>query len=166
MDDPPGTSPLRHLHEVSLLTRRGDVWTSRRLWVVAVAERAYVRSAFGTRAAWYRRVLRDPRARVVAGDLVLDVGFLPVRDELVVAEVSLAYWEKYGRGWPGPTATMTAPEAAGTTMQLVGGSPAHVGDDHRGEATAPPGSVRSPDGGAAGAPATGRDVPGHQEETQ
>ena len=119
MVGPPGISLLTHVHEVSLLTRRGDVWTSRRVWVVAVGERAYVRSAFGTRAAWYRRVLLDPRARVVAGDLVLDVGFLPVRDALTVAEVSVAYWEKYGLGWPGPTATMTAPEAAGTTMQIV-----------------------------------------------
>ncbi|MCI2239441.1 DUF2255 family protein [Paenibacillus sp. TRM 82003] len=120
MVDPPGTLLLPHLHEVSLLTRRGDVWTSRRIWVVAVEDRAYVRSALGSRAAWYRRVLLDPRARVVAGDLSLDVAFLPVRDALTVAEVSLAYWEKYGPGWPGPTATMTAPEAASTTMQIVG----------------------------------------------
>ncbi|WP_459644517.1 DUF2255 family protein [Kineococcus sp. NUM-3379] len=151
---------------MSLLTRRGDVWTSRQVWVVTVAGWAYVRSAFGTRAVWYRRVLTDPHARVVAGDLIFDVGFVPVRDALTVAEVSVAYWEKYGLGWPGPTAGMTAPEAACTTMRLVGGPAAHVGDDHRGEATASTGIVRIPDGGAAGVPATGRDVPRHQEEFQ
>ena len=120
MVDPPDTLLLPHLHDVSLLTLRGDVWTSRRVWVVAVAGRAYVRSAFGSRAAWYRRVLLDPRVRVIAGDLTLDVELLPVRDELTVAEVSLAYWQKYGPAWPGPTATMTGPEAAGTTMRLAG----------------------------------------------
>ena len=133
--DPHDASPLAPLlarpQEVTLLTRRGEAWTGRRVWVVAVEGQAYVRSASGARGAWYRRALTDPRVQVVCGDLALDVLLQPVPDPLEVAEVSLAYWRVYGPAWPGPTALMTSPEAAGTTSRLL----ARAGDGHRGETT-------------------------------
>ena len=135
MLDPHHVSPLAPLlsqpQEVTLLTRRDEAWTGRRVWVVAVEEQAYIRSAFGPRGAWYRRALTNPRVQVVSGDLTLDVLLQPVPDPLEVAEVSLAYWRVYGPAWPGPTELMTSPEAAGTTLRLL----AHVGDNHRGETT-------------------------------
>ncbi|WP_435282019.1 DUF2255 family protein [Streptomyces koelreuteriae] len=94
-------------------------WSARTLWVVVVDGEAYVRSAFGRRGAWYRRVLRHAETEVAVGGVRLPVRLLPVGDPELVRRVSDAYRDKYGLVWPGPVESMNGPEAAATTMRLA-----------------------------------------------
>lgn len=80
---------------------------------------AYVRSAFGRRSAWYRRVLRHADTAVVVDGVRVSVCLQPVDDIGLVQRVSGAYWAKYGLSWPGPVESMNGHEAAATTMRLT-----------------------------------------------
>ncbi|MCK8678426.1 DUF2255 family protein [Streptomyces lichenis] len=108
--------------EIVLWVRQGaGGWSARTVWVVAVGVEAYVRSAFGRRSAWYRRILRDAETEVeveVAG-VRGSVTLRAVDDPELVRRVSCAYRVKYGLSWPGPVESMNAYEAAATTMRLV-----------------------------------------------
>ncbi|AZM87208.1 MULTISPECIES: DUF2255 family protein [Streptomyces] len=106
--------------EIILWTRHADGrWSARTLWMVRVDERAYVRSAFGRRSAWYRRVLGRADARIEAASGRLPVVLRPVSDAGLVQRVSDAYRAKYGLCWPGPVASVNGPEAAATTLWLT-----------------------------------------------
>ncbi|MEU2718214.1 DUF2255 family protein [Streptomyces sp. NPDC007205] len=106
--------------EIVLWVRHADGrWSARTVWVVVLDGEAYVRSAFGRRSAWYRRVLGHADTEVkVAGDR-LSVTLQPVDDPELVQRVSGAYRAKYGLNWPGPVESMNGPEAAATTMRLT-----------------------------------------------
>ncbi|WP_432074985.1 DUF2255 family protein, partial [Streptomyces wuyuanensis] len=80
---------------------------------------AYVRSAFGRRSAWYRRVLRHAEVEVEVAGTRLTASLRPAEDPELVRRVSDAYRAKYGLNWPGPVESMNAPEAAATTMRLT-----------------------------------------------
>ncbi|MFC9125720.1 DUF2255 family protein [Streptomyces sp. NPDC057099] len=94
-------------------------WSSRPVWVVVLDGKAYVRSAFGRRGAWYRRVLRHADMEVEAAGARLPVALQPADDPELVQRVSDAYRAKYGLSWPGPVESMNGPEAAATTMRLT-----------------------------------------------
>ncbi|WP_329191678.1 MULTISPECIES: DUF2255 family protein [unclassified Streptomyces] len=98
----------------------GGRWSGRTVWVVVVDGEAYVRSAFGRRSAWYRRVLRraDTEVEVVAG-VRLGVVLRPVAEPALVERVSAAYRAKYGLYWPGPVESMNGEEAAAATLRLT-----------------------------------------------
>ncbi|WP_331728118.1 DUF2255 family protein [Streptomyces sp. NBC_00158] len=111
---------LDHM-EIGLWVRDGGGrWSRRTVWVVVVDGEAYVRSAFGRRSAWYRRVLRraDTEVEVEAG---VRVGVVPrpVADAALVERVSAGYRAKYGLHWPGPVESMNGEEAAATTLWLA-----------------------------------------------
>ncbi|MFD5428499.1 DUF2255 family protein [Streptomyces sp. NPDC127084] len=94
-------------------------WSARTVWVVVLDGEAYVRSAFGPRSAWYRRVLRHADAEVEVAGQRLPVSLQPVRDPELVQRVSDAYRAKYGLTWPGPVESMNGHEAAATTLRLT-----------------------------------------------
>ncbi|MEU9715058.1 DUF2255 family protein [Streptomyces sp. NPDC047976] len=106
--------------EIVLWTRHEDGrWSARPLWMVLVDGRAYVRSAFGRRSAWYRRVLGRADVRIETASGRLPVALRPVGDSGLVRRVSEAYRAKYGLCWPGPVASVNGPEAAATTLCLT-----------------------------------------------
>ncbi|WP_051854514.1 DUF2255 family protein [Streptomyces sp. NRRL B-1347] len=107
--------------EIVLWVRHADGrWSGRAVWVVGVDGKAYVRSAFGRRSAWYRRVLRGAETEVgaEAGGARVSVALEAVDDPELVRRVSGAYRAKYGLSWPGPVESMNGPGAAATTMRL------------------------------------------------
>lgn len=106
--------------EIVLWVRDGSRrWSRRTVWVVVLDGEAYIRSAFGRRGAWYRRVLlrADTEVESVAG-VRLAVVLRPVADPTLVERVSAAYQAKYGLHWPGPVESMNGQEAAATTLWL------------------------------------------------
>ncbi|MDI2125048.1 DUF2255 family protein [Yinghuangia seranimata] len=106
--------------EIVIRVRHADGrWSARTVWVVVVDEEAYVRSAFGRRSAWYRRLLRHAEAEVEVAGVRLTATVQPVDDPELVQRVSGAYRAKYGLGWPGPVESMNGHEAAATTMRLL-----------------------------------------------
>ncbi len=106
--------------EIEMRTpRRDGSISSRPIWVVVVDGDAYVRSAFGTRGAWYRRALADGQAAIGVDSRTVDVGVEPAHDDDVIRRVSEAYRAKYGARSPGPTEGMLAPEVSGTTLRLT-----------------------------------------------
>ncbi len=94
-------------------------WSARPIWVVAIDGAAYVRSAFGHRSGWYRRVLAGAETKVQLDGVTVPVRLAPVDEPTLVQRVSGAYRAKYGLSWPGPVQTITGLEAAGTTMRLA-----------------------------------------------
>ncbi|MGW6979690.1 DUF2255 family protein [Streptomyces sp. NPDC054932] len=106
--------------EIVLWVRHGDGrWSARTVWVVVLDGEAYLRSAFGRRSAWYRRVLRHADTQVEAAGVRVAVTLRPVEDLGLVRRVSGAYRAKYGLNWPGPVESMNGHEAAATTMRLT-----------------------------------------------
>jgi hypothetical protein len=111
---------LDRVHEVRLQTSREDgSRSSRPIWVVVVAGAPYIRSAFGTRSAWYRHVRADGRAAIEVSDETLEVALEPIDDEPLNRRISDTYRAKYGPSWPGPTETLTGEAAAATTLRLI-----------------------------------------------
>lgn len=106
--------------EIALWVRHANGrWSARTVWVVLLDGEAYVRSAFGRRSAWYRRVLRHADTEVEAAGVRLSVTLRPVDDPELVQRVSGAYRAKYGLSWPGPVESMNGHEAAATTLRLT-----------------------------------------------
>ena len=106
--------------EIVLWVRHANGWWSTRaVWVVVLDGEAYVRSAFGRRSAWYRRVLRHADTEVEVAGVRLSVTLQPVDDPALVQRVSDGYRAKYGPSWPGPVESMNRHEAAATTMRLT-----------------------------------------------
>ncbi|MFD4721940.1 DUF2255 family protein [Streptomyces sp. NPDC058423] len=106
--------------ELVLWVRRADGrWSARTVWVVVLDGEAYVRSAFGRRSAWYRRVLRRAEVEVEVAGGRMAVVLRPVEDPELVRRVSGAFRAKYGLDWPGPVESMNGNEAAATTMRLT-----------------------------------------------
>jgi len=106
--------------EIVMRVRRADGrWSATPVWVVVLGREAFVRSAFGQRSAWYRRILRHADTEVEVAGARLSVTPQPVDDPAIVRRVSAAYRAKYGLSWPGPVESMNGPEAAATTMRLT-----------------------------------------------
>ncbi|WP_433256098.1 DUF2255 family protein [Streptosporangium sp. CA-135522] len=108
------------LTEIVMRVRHADGrWSARPIWVVEIDGEAYVRSAFGTRSFWYRRVLKSADTEVEIDGAVQSARLEPVNDPELVQRVSGAYRAKYGLAWPGPVESMNAHEVAATTMRLT-----------------------------------------------
>ncbi|MFF3689663.1 DUF2255 family protein [Streptomyces sp. NPDC002187] len=110
---------MDHAEIVLWVRHANGRWSARTVWVVVLDGDAYVRSAFGRRSAWYRRVLRHADTEVEVAGVRLSVTLRPVDDRELVQRVSGAYRAKYGLSWPGPVESMNGHEAAATTMRLT-----------------------------------------------
>ncbi|MFE3202378.1 DUF2255 family protein [Embleya sp. NPDC059237] len=124
MDD---ATELGGHHEISIHTRRGDgSWAAQPLWIVTVDGEAYVRSAFGARSIWYRRVRQGAEVRIEADGEVLSVLLEPVGDREFNQRVSDAYRAKYGPVWPGPVGNLVDAKAGTTTLRIALGTPQSI----------------------------------------
>lgn len=111
---------LAEAEEIVMRVRHADGrWSARPIWVVVIDGVAFVRSAFGHRSGWYRKVLAGAETEVVLDGAAVPVRLAPVDGPALVHRVSAAYRAKYGLSWPGPVQTITAGEAAATTMRLA-----------------------------------------------
>lgn len=75
----------------------GSLRTPTIIWVVAVGDRVFIRSANGPDAAWYRAALRSGTGQLISDDTTHVVGFTHSTDEEDLAAVDAAYRSKYRR---------------------------------------------------------------------
>ena len=88
------------------------------IWVVRQGDDLYVRSGYGSRAAWYRGTQRRREGHIKAGGIDKDVTFVDA-DPALNDQIDAAYRTKYRRHearWVDP---MVAAEARATTIKLV-----------------------------------------------
>lgn len=94
------TNPLDHLADVDEITiayRRPDGSTgSTLIWTVHVGDDMFVRSMYGTRGGWYRRLRALPDGEVRDATHVHPVHAEHVEDAATLDEVTRAYRSKYG----------------------------------------------------------------------
>ena len=111
---------LSDADEVQIETSRGSRPEPRRttIWIVVDHDTVYVRSVRGSDGAWYRAIVKEPTARLVADGTLLDVRSTSVADAHEIERVSEAIRRKYNDRWPGPTAAMLRPEVLPTTLRL------------------------------------------------
>jgi hypothetical protein len=106
--------------ELEIAALRPD-GTSRKpvtIWVVRVEEGIYVRSAYGTNAAWYRATKARNEGHIEVANLRKDVTFEGA-DPAVVDQVDTAYRNKYRRHGAQYVNSVTTDEARSTTLKLV-----------------------------------------------
>ena len=86
------------------------------IWVVTVGDDVYVRSIYGSRGGWYRRLRARPDGQVEDGDHVHPVHAEPVADPGTLEEVTRAYATKYA-GSP-YVQSLLGQEAVDATLRL------------------------------------------------
>jgi len=104
--------------QIAARRRNGTLRTARTIWVVRVADDLYVRSAYGTRAAWYRATRATRQGWIQAGGVEKEVAFADAGGHLD-AEIDAAYWEKYQRHGAHYVEPVTNDESHATTIRLV-----------------------------------------------
>jgi hypothetical protein len=106
--------------ELEIAALRPD-GTSRKpvtIWVVQVEEGIYVRSAYGTNAAWYRATKVRDEGHIEVANLRKDVTF-DAADPAVADQLDEAYRNKYRRHGALYVDSVTTAEARSTTIKLV-----------------------------------------------
>jgi len=86
------------------------------IWVVVADDKAFVRSAYGTRGRWYRDLMADGTVALSARGRELHAQAVPENEPDAIAAVSREYLRKYGTG---PYAqAMVKPDVLVHTLQL------------------------------------------------
>jgi hypothetical protein len=113
-------TPNGSADELRIAARRkdGTLRTPRIIWVVWVGDDLYVRSAYGTRAAWYRGTQATHQGHISVGGVEKDVTFEHAGGQLD-AEIDAAYWAKYRRHGAQYVNPVTDEESHTTTIRLV-----------------------------------------------
>jgi hypothetical protein len=88
------------------------------IWVVRVEQDIYVRSAYGTNAAWYRATKVRHEGHIDVASLRKDVTFEGA-DPAVGDQIDAAYRNKYRRHGAQYVNSVTTAEAQSTTIKLV-----------------------------------------------
>ena len=88
------------------------------IWVVRVERGIYVRSAYGTSAAWYRATKVRREGQIEVAGLKSDVTFDEV-DPAVSDQIDAAYRDKYRRHGAQYVNSVTTAEARSTTIKLM-----------------------------------------------
>jgi hypothetical protein len=104
--------------EIEALRPDGTLRKPVTIWVVRHGDDLYVRSGYGSRAAWYRGTQRRREGHIKAGGIDKDVAFVDA-DPALNDPIDAAYRSKYRRHearWVDP---MVAAEARSTTIKLV-----------------------------------------------
>jgi hypothetical protein len=113
-------SDLRHASDVEEVTigfQRPDGSTgSTPVWIVRSGDGVFVRSMYGERGGWYRRLRANPDVTVTDYAHTHPVRAEPVADEATRQEVTRAYERKYGQS-PYVQPLLTD-EAIGATLRL------------------------------------------------
>jgi hypothetical protein len=113
-------SDLQHAAEAEEITigfQRPDGSTgSTPVWIVRAGDDVFVRSMYGQRGGWYRRLRANPDGMVTDEAHTHQVRAEPVADEATRQEVTRAYESKYGRSpYVEP---LLSEEAIGATLRL------------------------------------------------
>lgn len=116
-DDLTGIGDADELH-IAARRRDGTLRTPRTIWVVRVGDGLYVRSAHGTKAAWWRGTKATHEGWIKAGGIEKNVSFEDAAGRLD-AEIDAAYWAKYGRYGAQFVDPVTNDESHATTIRLV-----------------------------------------------
>ena len=106
--------------ELEIAALREDE-TSRKpvtIWVVRVGEGIYVRSGYGTGAAWYRATKVHAEGHVEVPNLRKAITF-SAADPAVADQIDRAYRNKYCRHGAQYINSVTTAEARSTTIKLV-----------------------------------------------
>jgi hypothetical protein len=101
--------------EIAALREDGTSRKPVTIWVVWVEEGIYVRSAYGTSAAWYRATTIRDEGHVEVANLRKDVTF----EAAVADQIDTAYRNKYRRHGAQYDNSVTTAEARSTTIKLV-----------------------------------------------
>jgi hypothetical protein len=104
--------------EIAALREDGTSRKPVTIWVVRVEEGVYVRSAYGTSAAWYRATKVRDKGHVEVANLRKDVTF-EAADPAVADQIDTAYRNKYRRHGAQYVNSVTTAEARSTTIKLV-----------------------------------------------
>jgi hypothetical protein len=113
-------SDLRHagdMEEVTIGFQRPDGSSgSTPVWIVRSGDDVFVRSMYGERGGWYRRLRANPDGTLADDEHIHAVRAEPVADEAKRQEVTRAYERKYG---PSPDLRpLLTDEAIGATLRL------------------------------------------------
>jgi hypothetical protein len=106
--------------ELEIAALRPD-GTSRKpvtIWVVRVEQGTYVRSAYGTNAAWFRATKVRHEGHIEVASLRKDVTF-EAADPAAADQIDAAYRNKYRRHGAQYVNSVTSAEARSTTIKLV-----------------------------------------------
>jgi hypothetical protein len=104
--------------EIAALREDGTSRKPVTIWVVRVEEGIYVRSAYGTNAAWYRAAKSRHEGHIEVMSLRKDVTFEGA-NPAVADQVDTAYRNKYRRHGAQYVNSVTTAEARSTTIKLV-----------------------------------------------
>jgi hypothetical protein len=104
--------------EIAALREDGTSRKPVTIWVVRVEEGIYVRSAYGTSAAWYRATKVRHEGHIDVANLRKDVTF-EAADPAVADQIDTAYRNKYRRHGAQYVNSVTTAEARSTTIKLV-----------------------------------------------
>jgi deazaflavin-dependent oxidoreductase (nitroreductase family) len=108
---------LADVEEIGIGFQRPDGSTgSTPVWVVRAGDDVFVRSMYGTRGGWYRRLRANPDGEVRDGAHTHPVRAEPVADAATLEEVTRAYATKYADSPYGQP--LLSEEAAGATLKL------------------------------------------------
>lgn len=88
------------------------------IWIVVVADRAYIRSEYAEAGRWYREARSEPRVILHAEGEALPATAVLANDAETVEAVSDAYRAKYGKRSPASTEAMVAPHTLEHTLRL------------------------------------------------
>ncbi|MCS5735082.1 DUF2255 family protein [Herbiconiux daphne] len=105
--------------QISPLSLDGTQSRAVTIWVLRDGSDVYVRSSFGQRSNWYRRVLASQRAHVATGPVDRDVDVRHVDDEASIALVNRLIESKYGRYGPTYLDTQNGTAAMAATLRLT-----------------------------------------------
>ena len=87
------------------------------IWVVAVGDDLYVRSARGRDGGWFRRAVASQQGRIRAGGIERDVSFAEPGDDDQRA-IDDAYRSKYARYAAAYVDPVVSPAAVAATLRL------------------------------------------------
>lgn len=89
------------------------------MWVVAIGDDIYVRSAGGPDRPWYRRARAAGAGRIRAAGIDVDATFVDAAGSAPHDAIDAAYHAKYDRYGPRPVGAVTGPDAHRVTVQLI-----------------------------------------------
>lgn len=102
---------------VSALRSDGTLREPTTIWVVPVQGHLFIRSTYGTSAAWWLAARGAGRGRIRAGGVEKDVAFIDATPGFGPG-IDDSYRTKYRRYSRSLVNTMTAPDARATTLEL------------------------------------------------
>lgn len=103
---------------IAPLKRGGTASKPVTIWIVRLGEELYIRSAYGSRSAWFRAAQAQHRGRINAAGFAKEVQF-EVANPKLNDEIDGAYRSKYHHHPATYVNMMISPEARSTTIRVL-----------------------------------------------